>query len=166
MFCGDTDIGPLLAAGGPVTFVATKVTKKAFSRNASLRSWALPCKTSRTWAANSCPAALAHSYASANICYALQPHKPNIVLPVFIRSLSADKKEEKVLKFDQFQFRQKVRERPDRKAGLGVLPVRGSFFLSYLALLGLFSFHQGKEKALPAANERVDFSSTTKFSVI
>ena len=39
---------PLLAAGGPVTFVATKVTKKAFSRNASFRSLPLPCKAART----------------------------------------------------------------------------------------------------------------------
>jgi len=34
-----------------VTFVATKVTKKAVSRNASLRSWPLPGKTGRTTAA-------------------------------------------------------------------------------------------------------------------
>ena len=39
---------PLLAAGGPVTFVATKVTKKAVSRNASLPHEPLPCKSART----------------------------------------------------------------------------------------------------------------------
>jgi len=43
---------PLLAAGGPVTFVATKVTKKAVTRNASLRSWPLLCKAARTTGCN------------------------------------------------------------------------------------------------------------------
>jgi hypothetical protein len=38
------------AAGGLVTFEAPKGTKTAVSRNASLRSKPLPCKTAKTWA--------------------------------------------------------------------------------------------------------------------
>lgn len=43
-------IGPLNRRGRAVTFEAPKVTKMAVSRNASLRTRPLPCKTRKTWA--------------------------------------------------------------------------------------------------------------------
>jgi len=50
----------------------------------------LPCKSGKTWAANSCPDV--HGQPFANICYALRPHKATIVLPDFARSFSAEQK--------------------------------------------------------------------------
>jgi hypothetical protein len=63
---------PLLAAGRPVTFVATKVTKKAFSREASLPHKAFALQSSQNHGLQK--VALLRSlipHASANICYAL-----------------------------------------------------------------------------------------------
>jgi len=51
------DIGPLLAAGGPDTFVLIqKCPKNQVSRNASLPHGPLPCKTGRTTGGEFCAA--------------------------------------------------------------------------------------------------------------
>ncbi|HTE01984.1 MAG TPA: hypothetical protein VK668_22000 [Mucilaginibacter sp.] len=68
-------IRPLNCRGGLVTFVATKVTKKAFSRKASLPHLPLPGKSGKTGAANYCPKAT-HSQCCGKICYALPAHRP------------------------------------------------------------------------------------------
>ncbi|MDP9047862.1 MAG: hypothetical protein M3N14_06980 [Bacteroidota bacterium] len=69
---------PLNGRGGLVTFVATKVTKSAFSRNDSLLHRPLPCKSGKTGAV---------PYVRD---YALQRTWATIVLPDFSRSLSAE----------------------------------------------------------------------------
>jgi hypothetical protein len=74
------NIGPLSCRGRAVTFVATKVTKRAVSRNASLRSRPLPCKTDKTWAGIILPPS-AWSHARAKTSYALLPHNPALFRP-------------------------------------------------------------------------------------
>jgi hypothetical protein len=46
------------------------------SRNASLRSWPLPCKSGKTGAANLCPTIVRAFHFFRKVCYALQPHWP------------------------------------------------------------------------------------------
>jgi hypothetical protein len=58
---------------GFVTFVATKVTKKAFSRKASLPHQALPANQAKPRAVKFCSTAFALANASANITMPL-PH--------------------------------------------------------------------------------------------
>jgi len=77
-----------------VTFVATKVTKRAVSRNASLRSWPLPCKTGRTTGCLILPLLCSlKPLVSGKIANALPAAPPIIVLPAFARSCSADGEE-------------------------------------------------------------------------
>ena len=80
----------LLAAGGPGTFVATKVTKKAVTRNASLRSWPLPCKSARTTGCNYLPRFAPSIPVFCKTCYALAAAQATHILPAFVRSCSAD----------------------------------------------------------------------------
>ena len=58
------------------------------TRNASLRSRPLPCKTRKTWAGIILPRRAYQP--TCKTSYALQPRNPRIVLPVFARSCSAD----------------------------------------------------------------------------
>jgi len=80
-----------LAAGGPVTFVATKVTKKASAERLLCRTGPLLCKSDRTTDCNYF--ALLRSLvsrASAKTCYVPTAAQATIVLSDFARSLSAD----------------------------------------------------------------------------
>jgi len=90
---------PLLAAGGPVTFVATKVTQKAVSRNAYFAAHSLcPANLTEPRAAIILPYFVpSFPYASAKTCYALAAAQAPIVLPAFVRSLSADGEENSVI---------------------------------------------------------------------
>jgi hypothetical protein len=84
---------PLLAAGGPVTFVATKVTKKAFSRNASLPHKAFAPQSGQNQGLQLFAQLRSlKPPTSAKLAMPLQPHKAIIVLPPFTRSCSADGK--------------------------------------------------------------------------
>ena len=88
-----------LGRAGPVTFVATKVTKKACSREASLRTtWPHshrrdlhPAKRTEPRAAIILPRFARNASASAKTCYAPAAAPPSIVLLVFTRSWSAAK---------------------------------------------------------------------------
>jgi hypothetical protein len=82
---------PLLAAGGPVTFVATKVTKKASAERLLCRTRPLPCKSRQNHGLQLfCPTSFTQPLASAKTCYAPAAALSHHVLPAFIRSLSAD----------------------------------------------------------------------------
>ncbi|WP_426671291.1 hypothetical protein ACPPVU_08650 [Mucilaginibacter sp. McL0603] len=82
---------PAHSRGGLVTFVATKVTKKAVSRNASLqhRAFALQISQNRGLQ-NIAPLRSHQADASATIAMPFPTHKATIVLPDFVRSCSAD----------------------------------------------------------------------------
>ena len=90
------NLGPLNCRGRAVTFVATKVTKKAFSRKASLPHEAfalqirqnLGCKMLRHFS-------FAQPHASATIAMPFPTLVAIIVLPDFARSCSADGKHKK-----------------------------------------------------------------------
>jgi hypothetical protein len=108
-----------MAAGGLVTFVATKVTKKAPSRNASLRTRPLPYKSGKTWAA-----IFLRGYPIASIPCKQKFAMPcraraTIVLPDFIRSLPAGEKRELQL----LPSADKLREKAE-KTGKAVRPGR------------------------------------------
>jgi len=81
-----------LAAGGPVTFVATKVTKKAVSREASLPhiAFALQIRQNHGLLNLTSTYVRTLSPASGKVRYALTTAQATIVLPAFGRSLSAD----------------------------------------------------------------------------
>jgi hypothetical protein len=76
---------PLIAAAGGYYFwLDPKVAKDQVSPKASLRSGPLRCKTGRTWAGIFLPFASPHlACTSVKISFALQPHRADIVLPVF-----------------------------------------------------------------------------------
>jgi len=65
---------------GLVPFVLSKGTKTAVTRNASSRSWPLPCKTGKTWAGIILPRS-SFPPAHAKTSYALQPHNPALFCP-------------------------------------------------------------------------------------
>ncbi|SEO35251.1 hypothetical protein SAMN05428947_10271 [Mucilaginibacter sp. OK283] len=96
MFCGlrnyfveTTTLARSWPREGLVPFVLSKGTKTAVTRNASLRSWPLPCKTGKTWAGIILPRHTLSLRTCKNfLCPAAAP--PRIVLPVFARSCSAD----------------------------------------------------------------------------
>lgn len=58
---------PAHSRGSLVTFVATKVTKKAVSRNASLPHKALPCKSTKTTGCKISPPCAAQGLYTVNI---------------------------------------------------------------------------------------------------
>jgi len=73
-----------LAAGGPVTFVATKVTQKAVSREASLphEAFALQIKQNHGLQLF-CPTSFAHFPAlQQKLAMPFQPHKPPLFCPL------------------------------------------------------------------------------------
>lgn len=87
MFCGllnyfveATTLARSWPREGLVPFVLSKGTKTAVSRNASLRSWPLPCKTGKTWAGIIFPRGSFPS-AHAKTSYALLPHSPALFCP-------------------------------------------------------------------------------------
>jgi len=96
MTLGD-GVYPLLAAGGPVTFVATKVTKKAVSRNASLPHMAFTPQSRQNHGLQ-----LFAQLRSRKVpcfyktCYAPAAAQTTIVLPTFTRSCSPDGEEEDI----------------------------------------------------------------------
>jgi hypothetical protein len=85
---------PLNCRGRAVTFVATKVTKKAFSKKASLPHMAFALQISQNHGLqNVAPSAsqrIAQSYPSATIAMPFPPLMAGIVLADFTRSCSAD----------------------------------------------------------------------------
>jgi hypothetical protein len=75
-----------LGRAGPVTFVATKVTKKACSRKASLPHKAFALQNGQNHGLQLfCPAFTGPPFCKNLLCPFL-PHMPSIVLPVFTRS--------------------------------------------------------------------------------
>jgi len=81
-----------LAAGGPVTFVATKVTKKAVSREASLPHMAFTPQIRQNHALQLfCATSFTH-FPPLQQKLAMPPAtaQATIVLPAFARSCSAD----------------------------------------------------------------------------
>jgi hypothetical protein len=92
---------PLLAAGGPDTFVATKVSKKAFSRNASLPHKAFALQSRQNHGLQLfCSTSFAHfPTLQQKLAMPLQPHRACIVLPAFVRSCSAEGKRIMVIDF-------------------------------------------------------------------
>src|SRR4051794_33857936 len=75
-----------LGRAGPVTFVATKVTKKACSRKASLPHKAFALQNGQNHGLQLfCPAFTSPPFCKNLLCLFL-PHMPGIVLPFFIRS--------------------------------------------------------------------------------
>ena len=68
-------------AAKAVTFVATKVTKKAVSREASLRTGLCPAKRTEPGLQLFCATSFALSIASAKTCYAPHPHRPPLFCP-------------------------------------------------------------------------------------
>ncbi|MGN8071200.1 hypothetical protein [Mucilaginibacter sp. 22184] len=86
---------PLLAAGGPVTFVATKVTKKAVTRNASLPHRAFTLQTGQNQGCNyfaPLRSLIFLRFSKNLLCPASA--QATIVLPAFARSCSVDGEEE------------------------------------------------------------------------
>ena len=73
---------PLLAAGGPVTFVATKVTKKVVTRNASLPHMAFVRQTGQNQGCNYFAPLRSHNPAlQQKLAMPLQPHRPPLFCP-------------------------------------------------------------------------------------
>ncbi|WP_426670566.1 hypothetical protein ACPPVU_04815 [Mucilaginibacter sp. McL0603] len=106
---------PAHGRGGLVTFVATKVTKKAVSRNASLPHRPFPCKSAKTTGCKMLPhcaclpvGRFAPGQCFDNYCYALPALRATIVLPDFIRSCSADG--------ENFKFIGSINEPKNRRA--------------------------------------------------
>jgi len=62
---------PLLAAGGPVTFVATKVTKKASAERLLCAHSLYPANRAEPRAAIICPTSFTQSLCFCKTCYAL-----------------------------------------------------------------------------------------------
>jgi hypothetical protein len=92
------DVYPLLAAGGPVTFVATKVTKKAVTRNASLPHIAFALQTRQNQGCNYFAPLRSHisqRFSKNLLCPTTA--QATIVLPAFARSCSADGKKKILL---------------------------------------------------------------------
>ena len=84
---------PLLAAGGPVTFIATKVTKRSSQQKCFFAAPGLARKSVRTTGCNYFAQLRTHnSTSSAKTCYAPSTAQAIIVLPAFARSCSADGK--------------------------------------------------------------------------
>jgi len=75
---------PLLAAGGPGTFVATKVPKKAFSRNASLPHMASAPQIRQNHGLQLfCATSFAHfPPLQQKLAMPLQPHRPALFCPL------------------------------------------------------------------------------------
>jgi hypothetical protein len=73
-----------LAAGGPVTFVATKVTKKAVSREASLPHMAFALQTRQNHGLLLfCPTSFARfPTLQQKLAMPLQPHEPPSFYPI------------------------------------------------------------------------------------
>jgi hypothetical protein len=79
-------------------YVATKVTKKAVTRNTSMPLMAFALQISQNHGLQLfCPTLFALSYASAKTCYVPATARYCIVLPAFARSCSADGEERKVV---------------------------------------------------------------------
>ncbi|WP_419699830.1 hypothetical protein [Mucilaginibacter sp. NFX135] len=72
-----------MAAGGPITFVATKVTKKAVSREASLPHVAFALQTGQNHGLQLFALLRTAQFpASAKLAMPLQPHKPPLFCPL------------------------------------------------------------------------------------
>jgi hypothetical protein len=69
-------------AAGPLTFVATKVTKVLFLFRLLYAHCLYPANQAEPRAVNSCPTAFALPHASANIYYALSPTQATKFSPI------------------------------------------------------------------------------------
>jgi len=92
--------------GGLVTFVATKVTKKAVSRNASFAAPGLyPANQAKPGTQKfRAIALLAHAPRFSKTCFSPAAAQATIVLPDFIRSCSADGKRKDIFRCKRYEI--------------------------------------------------------------